>query len=162
MYADSCILRRIDFGMMKMPHLALGCVPQLTVSSQLCGVACEAIPLCRVPCLPATLVDTKTCIEMASKIAAAARFKLVFYVPQLALAACKSAIFAAGAGRYPGPGGYTECCWSTMGTGQFRPGDTANPHIGKVGALEEVEEARVETLCHGEEVAKKAVEALKA
>lgn len=48
-----------------------------------------------------------------------------------------------------------------MGTGQFRPGDTANPNIGSVGALEEVKEARVETLCVGEDVAKKAVDALK-
>lgn len=48
-----------------------------------------------------------------------------------------------------------------MGTGQFRPGDAANPHIGSVGQLEEVQEARVETLCVGENVVKKAVEALK-
>ena len=48
-----------------------------------------------------------------------------------------------------------------MGTGQFRLGDTANPHIGSVGVLEEVPEARVETLCCGEDVARKAVEALK-
>lgn len=48
-----------------------------------------------------------------------------------------------------------------MGTGQFRPGNTANPHIGNVGTLEEVEEAKVETLCCGEDVARKAVEALK-
>ena len=48
-----------------------------------------------------------------------------------------------------------------MGTGQFRPGDAANPHIGSVGALEQVQEARVETLCIGEDVARKAVEALK-
>ena len=48
-----------------------------------------------------------------------------------------------------------------MGTGQFRPGDTANPNIGSVGALEEVKEARVETLCVGEDVAKKVVDALK-
>ena len=48
-----------------------------------------------------------------------------------------------------------------MGTGQFRPGDTANPHIRSVGALEDVQEARVETLCFGEDVARKAVEALK-
>ena len=48
-----------------------------------------------------------------------------------------------------------------MGTGQFRPGDTANPNIGSVGALEEVSEARVETLCIGEDVAQKAVDALK-
>jgi hypothetical protein len=92
---------------------------------------------------------------------AVARFKLVFMVPPSALAACKAAIFAAGAGRYPGRGNYTECCWTTMGTGQFRPGDTANPHIGSVGALEEVQEARVETLCLGEDVARQAVEALK-
>lgn len=48
-----------------------------------------------------------------------------------------------------------------MGTGQFRPGDAANPHIGKVGELEEVPEARVETLCIGGGVVRKAVEALK-
>lgn len=75
--------------------------------------------------------------------------------------AVKKAVFAAGAGRYPGPGNYTECAWSTIGTGQFRPGDTANPHIGEVGALEKVEEARVETLCICEECARKSVKALK-
>jgi len=48
-----------------------------------------------------------------------------------------------------------------MGTGQFRPGDTANPHIGSMGVLEEVQEARVETLCIGEYVVRKAVKALK-
>jgi hypothetical protein len=90
------------------------------------------------------------------------RFKLVFMAPPSALAACKTAIFTAGAGRYPGPGNYTECCFTTMGIGQFRPGDTANPNIGQVGTLEEVEEARVETLCIGEDVVRKAVEALKA
>lgn len=48
-----------------------------------------------------------------------------------------------------------------MGTGQFRPRDTANPHIESVGALEEVQEARVEALCVGEDIARKAVKALK-
>jgi hypothetical protein len=99
---------------------------------------------------------------MSAAVSAAARFKLVFFVPPSALAACKTAIFAAGAGRYPGPGNYTECCWTTMGTGQFRPGDAAKPHLGSVGALEEVQEVRVETLCVGEDVARKAAEALKA
>ncbi|KAI0136483.1 GTP cyclohydrolase 1 type 2/Nif3 [Xylariales sp. AK1849] len=98
---------------------------------------------------------------MSSVISAAKRFKLVFFVPPAALGKCKTAIFTAGAGRYPGPGNYTECCWTSMGTGQFRPGDTANPHIGKVGEVEQVEEARVETVCLGEDVIKKAVEALK-
>ncbi|KAF2252682.1 structural toxin protein RtxA [Trematosphaeria pertusa] len=89
------------------------------------------------------------------------RFKLVFFVPTAAMQTCKSAIFAAGAGKYPGPGGYTECAFTSKGTGQFRPGDAANPNIGKVGELEEVEEMRVESICVGREVAVKAVEALK-
>lgn len=98
---------------------------------------------------------------MTTIVSALVRFKLVFFVPPSALVACKAAIFAAGAGRSPGPGKYTECCWTAMGTGQFRPGDTANPHIGRRGALEELQETRVETLCYGEDVARKAVEALK-
>lgn len=129
------------------------------------------------------------------------RYKLIFFVPPSALQACKSAIFAAGAGRHPsstnpipgnlstsnftsgssstsnftptgtaGPSAtsaeeikytYTECCWTTLGTGQFRPGDGANPHLGSVGTLEEVEEARCEVLCVGEDVARRAVGALR-
>lgn len=90
------------------------------------------------------------------------RFRLIFNAPPAAVTACKAAIFAAGAGKYPGPGSYTECCWTTAGTGQFRPGDTANPHIGAVGQLEETPEIRVETICVGEDVARNAVQALKA
>ena len=98
---------------------------------------------------------------MTATVSAAARFKLIFFVPPSALAACKAAIFAAGAGNYPGSGNYTECCWTAFGTGQFRPGRAANPNIGKVGDLEEVQEAKVETLCLGEDVVRRAVEALK-
>jgi hypothetical protein len=98
---------------------------------------------------------------MATVVSAAARFKLVFFVSPSALEACKAAIFAAGAGRYPGLGNYTECCWTAIGTGQFCPGDTANLHIGSMGVLEKVQEFRVETLCLGKDVARKAVEQLK-
>ena len=98
---------------------------------------------------------------MAAITAAASRFRLIFNVPPSGLEACKKAIFAAGAGRYPGPGEYTECCWTTIGTGQFRPGKSANPHLGKPGDLETVEEVRLETICVGEDVARKAVTALK-
>ncbi|KAI0017889.1 hypothetical protein F4780DRAFT_753627 [Xylariomycetidae sp. FL0641] len=79
---------------------------------------------------------------MASIASKAARFSLVFHVPTSAAASCKSAIFAAGAGRQ---GNYSECCWTATGVGQFRPAHGANPAIGKVGSKEEVEEARVET-----------------
>jgi hypothetical protein len=92
--------------------------------------------------------------------ASATRFKLVFRVPTSGLAACKTAIFSVGAGRHPGEL-YSECCFTLVGTGQFRPGDKANPHIGQPGTLEEVQEARVEALCVGEDVVKEAVKALK-
>ncbi|KAI1384628.1 uncharacterized protein F4822DRAFT_368511 [Hypoxylon trugodes] len=89
-------------------------------------------------------------------------FTLIFYAPPSAVQACKKAIFAAGAGQYPGPGNYTECCWQTSGTGQFRPGAAANPHIGTAGGeLEETPEVRVETLVVGEDVVKSVVTALK-
>lgn len=48
-----------------------------------------------------------------------------------------------------------------MGNGQFRPGDAANPHVGEVGTLEHTEEVKVEVICFGEEVARRAVVALK-
>lgn len=93
--------------------------------------------------------------------AAATKFRLIFRVPPHAADACKTAIFNAGAGCYPGPGQYTECCFSSLGTGQFRPGDTANPNVGSVGKLEHTPEMRIETLCVGEDVVRRAVEALK-
>ncbi|KAH6892375.1 hypothetical protein B0T10DRAFT_547157 [Thelonectria olida] len=78
-------------------------------------------------------------------------FMLVFNVPESHVVACKASILAAGVGR----------CWTTLGAGQFRPGDTANPHIGSVGELEHVPEVRVEAPCVGEDTVKKVVEALK-
>lgn len=90
----------------------------------------------------------------------ATRFMLVFKVPPSGLAACKTAVFAAGAGRYP-DARYTECCWAAVGQGQFRPGDAADPRVGRAGQLEHTEEARVEVLCFGEDVARGAVAALK-
>lgn len=96
---------------------------------------------------------------MASAVPAV-RYKLVYMVPTFALETTKAAIFSAGAGRFPG-GQYTECAFTWIGKGQFRPGDQAKPHIGKVGELEEVEEARVESICIGEDIARAAVKALK-
>jgi hypothetical protein len=106
-------------------------------------------------------------------MASPALFRLIFNVPESHVAACKTAIFAAGAGRNeqppddknsgttPGSTHYTERCWTALGTGQFRPGDAARPHLGAVGVLEQVPEVRVEAPCCGEEVVRRAVEALK-
>lgn len=110
--------------------------------------------------LPLRVTYTVPIRNMAS-IQSDDRYKLVFFVPPQNLSEIKTAIFAAGAGRYPGPGGYTECCFTTPGVGQFRPGDAANPHIGEVGKIEEVGEVKCETLCVGRETTRAAVEALK-
>jgi len=88
------------------------------------------------------------------------RYKLTFTTPHPSLPSIKSALFAAGAGTYPG-GKYTHVCFETPGTSQFMPNEGAVPNIGTVGVLERVQEMRVEVLCVGPEVMRRSVEALK-
>lgn len=87
------------------------------------------------------------------------QFTLSFYVPLSSLEACKEAIFSVGAGSYPG-GKYSQACFVTPGTGQFKPMEGANPKIGNVGMVETLEEMKVESICVGRDVMTKAVEAL--
>lgn len=89
-------------------------------------------------------------------MAANERYKLVFFVPPSDLEKCKEAIFATGAGTFPG-GKYSKCAFQTTGAGQFLPSDTANPAIGQQGILETVEEVKVEIMCFSREVMVKAV-----
>lgn len=89
------------------------------------------------------------------------RYKLIFFTPPHHLPAIKTAIFATGAGSYPGKGNYTQVCFTTPGIGQFKPGEGAIPAIGEVGNVEDVGEAKCEVLCVGREVVRAAVEALK-
>lgn len=70
--------------------------------------------------------------------------KLVFYVPETHLEKVKQAVFLAGAGHW---GNYDSCCWQTLGTGQFRPIEGAEPFLGSVGSVEKVAEWRVEMIC---------------
>jgi hypothetical protein len=84
-------------------------------------------------------------------------YKLCFYVPEDHLEAVKTAVFAAGAGRI---GDYDQCCWQISGQGQFRPLPGSQPFIGETGALEIVEEYRVEMVCTDDRI-KAAVAALK-
>jgi hypothetical protein len=100
-------------------------------------------------------------IRMMASTSAQTRYKLVFFAPPQNLTPIKDAIFATGAGSYPGQGNYTKCCFTTPGIGQFLPGDSAEPAIGEPGKVEEVGEARCEILCVGSDVAKAAVDALK-
>lgn len=84
-------------------------------------------------------------------------YKLAFFVPVEDAETVKEAVFETGAGRI---GDYEACCFQTPGTGQFRPLDGADPHIGKVGALEFVDELKVELVC-GDDHIQAAIAALK-
>lgn len=85
-------------------------------------------------------------------------YKLCFFVPPEHAEQVKKAVFQAGAGRL---GDYAECCWQTLGTGQFRPLDGSQPFLGKKGELEKVEELKVELLCESQLI-QHALAALKA
>lgn len=85
-------------------------------------------------------------------------YKIVFFVPETHKEAVKKAIFDAGAGRM---GRYDCCSWETLGQGQFRPLEGADPYIGKVGEIERVPEYRIETVCE-DAVIQQTIKALKA
>lgn len=67
--------------------------------------------------------------------------KLEYYVPDTHLDAVNQALFAAGGGRI---GNYDSCCWTTAGTGQFRPLEGSAPYLGQHGDVERVAETKVE------------------
>lgn len=70
--------------------------------------------------------------------------KIVVFVPEPDADKVREALGKAGAGKI---GNYNFCSFSTKGTGRFMPEQGANPHIGKIGDLELVEEERIETVC---------------
>ena len=84
--------------------------------------------------------------------------KLIYYVPESHLESTKQAIFAVGAG---GIGNYEDCAWQVKGMGQFKPVNGANPFLGQLNELEQLEEWRVETIV-SEEKARAVAKALKA
>ncbi len=71
-------------------------------------------------------------------------YQISFYVPEADLEIVKNAMFDAGAGKF---NNYKNCAWQTIGMGQFKPIDNANPTIGVLDKLETVEEYKVEILC---------------
>lgn len=84
-------------------------------------------------------------------------YKLNFFVPVEDKERVKEALFAIGVGRYKN---YDCCSFETLGTGQFKPINKANPHIGKLGRIEHVQEYKVEMICK-DELIKEAIEVLK-
>jgi hypothetical protein len=72
------------------------------------------------------------------------RLKIVVFVPPSHADQLRQAMGEAGAGII---GNYSHCTFTTKGIGRFLPMEGAEPRVGHVGKLEEVEEERVETVC---------------
>jgi len=71
-------------------------------------------------------------------------YKISFYAPEKDLELVKNAMFDAGAGKF---NNYENCAWQTIGMGQFKPINNANPTIGVLDELEAIEEYKVEMMC---------------
>lgn len=84
-------------------------------------------------------------------------YKLTVYIPDNALDAVKSALFAAGAGHI---GNYSHCCWQIKGTGQFKPLAGSQPYLGSLEEIEQVSEWRVEMVVDKDKI-KNVIQALK-
>jgi hypothetical protein len=69
--------------------------------------------------------------------------KLITFVPNEHLSKVTDELFAAGAGHI---GDYDSCSFQVSGTGTFRPQEGADPYIGQQGALEHVNETRLEVV----------------
>ena len=70
-------------------------------------------------------------------------YKLVVFIPTQNLETVKENLFRAGAGRL---GNYSHCSFESSGLGQFKPLLGANPSLGQVDKIENVEEIKFETL----------------
>ena len=71
-------------------------------------------------------------------------YQFIFFVPESHAEEVKTALFEAGGGKY---NNYDQCCWQSLGTGQFRPLVNSNAFIGEIGKLEKIPELRIEMLC---------------
>ncbi len=69
--------------------------------------------------------------------------KLEVYVPTKSAQQLSDALFAAGAGNI---GNYSECSFSHIGVGSFKPEQGANPQTGEIGKRETVEETKIEVI----------------
>lgn len=70
--------------------------------------------------------------------------KIAVFVPEANVEDVRNAMSDAGAGMI---GRYTHCSFRSRGIGSFVPLCAADPYIGSIGNLEEVEEYRLEMVC---------------
>lgn len=76
-------------------------------------------------------------------------FKLVVFVPVENTQELISAVGDAGGGVI---GNYSHCTFRSGGTGTFYPMQGARPYLGETGALNQVEEERLEVLVSGDKI----------
>src|SRR3990167_11169421 len=76
-------------------------------------------------------------------------YKVVVFIPVENADALRQAIGDAGGGRI---GNYSHCSFSSRGIGRFKTLEGAEPAIGEIGKLEEVEEERIEFVCTEEKL----------
>tara|TARA_B110000879_G_C11180791_1_gene518197 strand:- start:1665 stop:2762 length:1098 start_codon:yes stop_codon:yes gene_type:complete len=69
--------------------------------------------------------------------------KLVTYCPTANQEAIREALFAAGAG---GISAYSECSFTTTGSGTFKAGSGSNPTVGEVGKRHTESEVKIEVI----------------
>lgn len=69
--------------------------------------------------------------------------KLAVFVPLADKEKVLNALFAAGAGNI---GNYSECSFGTDGTGTYKAGEGAQPHLGKIGERHLEAEVKVEVI----------------
>lgn len=84
--------------------------------------------------------------------------KLIVFVPQTHVENVRIAVCRAGAGKIGQ--NYDNCTFMSSGIGTFRPLKGAKPAIGKIGQLERVGEARLETIVPASKI-KAVIKALK-
>ena len=75
--------------------------------------------------------------------------KIVVFVPITHAQKIREVLAKTGTGKL---GDYDSCSFSSKGVGRFRPLKGAQPFIGKVGEVEEVEEEKIEVLCAREKL----------
>ncbi|KAJ6631326.1 hypothetical protein B0H10DRAFT_1865928 [Mycena sp. CBHHK59/15] len=76
------------------------------------------------------------------------RFKLVFFSPATNTRSILDHLFLKFPTQLGKIGNYDQVAFLSRGTGQFKPCEGAKPVTGSVGALEFVEEDRVEIVVH--------------
>lgn len=66
--------------------------------------------------------------------------KLTTYVPESHAEQLRNALYEAGGGQI---GNYSNCSFSTSGTGSYKAGPGANPHLGSVGKIHYEQETQI-------------------